>query len=263
MDTHTQSAYDQLSASYDYFVNWNNRLSFELPFLTQQLAGGEKASRILDAACGTGMHAIALAKQGYAASGADISQGMIEKARENALRDQVPVRFKQGGFGELKEKFGENLFEGLLCLGNSLPHVASLEHLQQTLRDFSAVLVPQGKLILQNRNFDGVLAAQARWMEPQSHREGSREWIFIRFYDFLPDGKIAFNILTLLREGEAAWQQQQTTTTLLPLTQKQLTEGLIQAGFERIAFFGGLNGSAYQADTSPNLVITAVKKSPL
>jgi 2-polyprenyl-3-methyl-5-hydroxy-6-metoxy-1,4-benzoquinol methylase len=65
------------STEYDRFVNWPGRLRLELPFLQTQLRqGGVK--RVLDSACGTGMHAIALAQEGFEAAGADISAGMIE-----------------------------------------------------------------------------------------------------------------------------------------------------------------------------------------
>ena len=67
--------YDAFSAHYDRFVNWEARLSAELPFLISELDNidpdhGEPLT-VLDAACGTGQHAIALAKAGYNCAGAD------------------------------------------------------------------------------------------------------------------------------------------------------------------------------------------------
>ena len=70
--------YDSLSSDYDRFVNWQNRLAIELPFIIQQLQQ-INAKSILDAATGTGMHAIALAQLGYFTAGSDISTGMIQK----------------------------------------------------------------------------------------------------------------------------------------------------------------------------------------
>jgi ubiquinone/menaquinone biosynthesis C-methylase UbiE len=56
--------YDSLSLDYDRFVNWQNRLSIELPFIIKQFQL-INAKSILDVATGTGMHAIALAQLGY------------------------------------------------------------------------------------------------------------------------------------------------------------------------------------------------------
>lgn len=43
--------YDPFSADYDRFVNWRERLAYELPFIEQQLAASG-ARRILDTVCG-------------------------------------------------------------------------------------------------------------------------------------------------------------------------------------------------------------------
>ena len=55
--------YDDFSVDYDRFVAWSGRLAVEMPFIEREL---EKvgARLVLDAACGTGMHTIALAERG-------------------------------------------------------------------------------------------------------------------------------------------------------------------------------------------------------
>ena len=252
--------YDQFSLDYDRFVNWNNRLSYELPFLERALAG---RPRVLDAACGTGMHALALAQRGFAAAGADLSSGMIERARANAAEAGLAVDFHAAGFGELTSSFapgsGKPEFDAVLCLGNSLPHAVGPGALEAALIDFANCLKPGGLLLLQNRNFDAVTAGQQRWMEPQSHREGEREWLFFRFYDFLASGLIQFNVATLTRDGDQPWRQQITTSLLRPLTRADLTAALPAAGFEHIEWFGGLGGEPFDAAASGNLVVLARK----
>jgi len=257
--------YDSFSMDYDRFVAWPGRLAFEMPFLEAQIEAAaveEPLRDVLDAACGTGMHAIELARRGYRAAGADLSPGMIARARENAARAGEAVRFAVAGFGALAETFREGdlfPFDALLCLGNSLPHAGGLPDLQAALDDFAACLQPGGRLLIQNRNFEAVLAGGERWMPPQSHREGGREWLFIRFYDFDPDGRITFNILSLDREGTGEWRQQVTTTRLLPLLLDDLEPALEKAGFRDARTYGGLNGAPFDPRTSPNLVISALR----
>jgi glycine/sarcosine N-methyltransferase len=256
--------YDTLSSDYDRFVSWPGRLAYEIPFIEQHLrdsardSSAEPALRVLDAACGTGMHAIALARQGFEVAGADLSGGMIEQARANASAAGVKVDLRVAGFGGLAQTFGSAAaFDGLLCLGNSLPHVDGPGEVEQALADFAACLRPGGVLILQNRNFDSVLANQQRWMEPQAHREGAREWLFVRFYDFEPDGHIQFNILTLTRTGEQAWEQKVTHTRLYPLRQAELTQALRTSGFDEIQAYGSPNGEAFDPHKSGNLILVA------
>jgi SAM-dependent methyltransferase len=253
--------YAAFSADYDRFVNWPARLAGEMPFIERQLeAAGERGGAmpvVLDAACGTGMHAIALAQRGYRAAGADLSPGMVERARANAAARAAPVRFEVAGFGELAAAFGRAAFDAVLCLGNSLPHLLTGAQLAAALGDFAACLRPGGLLLLQNRNFDAVLARRERWMEPQAHREGEAEWLFLRFHDFDPDGLLTFHVVTLRREGSAPWTQQVASTRLRPLRQAELLDALAGAGFTQMACYGNMAGAPFDPPASGNLVIAA------
>ena len=75
--------YDDFSQDYDRFVDWPGRLAVELPFLEARLKEGG-ARRVLDAACGTGMHALALAERGYEAAGA--GRGWPDPIRASCAR---------------------------------------------------------------------------------------------------------------------------------------------------------------------------------
>ena len=248
--------YDDFSSDYDRFVDWPGRLAAELPFIERELEAAD-AHRVLDAACGTGMHAIALAQRGYGMAGADLSAGMIERARANAATAEVDVRFEAVGFGELARTFGCTDFDALLCLGNSLPHLLTPVGLAAALSDFAACLRPGGLLLIQNRNFDAILERGERWMEPQSRREGELEWLFLRFYDFEPDGTLVFNLVTLQREGTDGWRQSVASTRLRPLRQRELMAALSAADFGGIVCWGDMQGASFRSSSSPNLVITA------
>ena len=258
--------YDAFSIDYDRFVNWSNRLAFELPFIQQQLmplkTAPDQSPSILDAACGTGMHVIALGQQGYTASGADLSDGMIERAKVNASAAGVGARFAAAGFGALAGEFQNQPdfpFDAVLCLGNSLPHLLTRPELDAALADFYTCLKPGGLLLIQNRNFDAVMAQRQRWMEPQSHQEAGREWIFLRFYDFEPDGLINFNLVTLYWGEADRWVQTVITSQLRPLLRGELAGALLIAGFHEITCYGGMDGSPFAPDSSGNLVISAKK----
>lgn len=250
--------YDTFSENYDRFVNWPSRLAYEMPFIEKQLAAlGPAPMRILDAACATGMHAIALAQRGYTVSGGDLSQPMIQHARQNATRAGADVRFEEAGFGSLSQVFEPGSFDALLCLGNSLPHLTSKAELATALQDFARLLRSEGLLIVQNRNFDLVMADRERWMEPQAHQEDNNEWLFLRFYDYEPDGLINFNVVTLYREDQGTWKQQAFSTPLRPILHTELVQALGAAGFYKVACYGDMAGSTYKPLTSGNLVVVS------
>jgi SAM-dependent methyltransferase len=231
--------YDAISVDYDRFVNWGERLAFEMPFIEQCLSGLKqtvKPIRVLDAACGTGWHVIELRRKGYEAYGADISTRMIERAIANAATANVLATFKVAGFGELAKVFlSQSMphFDALLCLGNSLPHVSGLAELENTLKDFVACLRPGGLLLIQNRNFDAVLEQHLRWME------------------------LGFNMLILHRDPQNQWQQVAEKTTLYPLRKDEIGAALKATGVDDIIFYGSMSGEPYDSKKSGNLVVLA------
>jgi glycine/sarcosine N-methyltransferase len=252
--------YNELSEDYDRFVNWQNRLAIELPFIIKHLQQLHTHA-ILDTATGTGMHAIALAQRGFKAAGADISPGMVERARRNAASAGVEMRFEVAPFGTLAETFGSHSFQAVLCLGNSLPHILSQPDLDAALRDFAACLEPGGMLLVQNRNFDAVMSQHQRWMEPQSHSEGDTEWIFQRFYDFDPDQLLTFNMVTLKRVEHGVWSQKVTSSRIRPLLQDEIVSSMSLVGFSDIQSYGNMSGDPFDPPTSSDLVILAINKS--
>lgn len=255
--------YDQLASDYDRFNNWENRLAVELPFIRKTLdsvqSSGAQPLRVLDAACGTGMHALALAKLGYAVSGADLSMPMIGKARANAAVATQDVRFESIGFGKLAPVFREGSFDALLCLGNSLPHLLSEAELKAALEDFARCLRPGGVLLIQNRNFDAVMASRQRWMEPQTYRDNEHEWVFMRFYDFEPDGTICFNMVTLKRPLGREWRSETVSTHLAPQLLADLNKALLESGFTNVWAYGSMTGEPFEPLTSGNLVLAATR----
>jgi len=108
--------YDEFSRDYDRFVDWKARLGMELPFIEKQIQGVTAQTigtpSILDSACGTGMHVIALAQRNYRMAGADLSPAMVEQARRNAVAAGVEARFETAGFGQMANVFEEEFDAG-------------------------------------------------------------------------------------------------------------------------------------------------------
>ncbi len=257
--------YDAFAPDYDRFVNWTNRLAAEMPFLEAQLTSLQppagQSLQVLDAACGTAMHAVALARLGYEVSGADLNEAMIHQARLNSSAAGVGIKLKTAGFGALAATFGTSSFDAILCLGNSLPHLLKAEDLRAALQDFAACLRPGGLLLIQNRNFDAVVSGRQRWMEPQAHSENGSEWVFFRYYDFNPSGLIDFNIVTARHEANGQRSVTLGSTQLRPQLYKELNVLLQECGFAEVRSYGSLQGELFVPLNSGNLVLSAHKKA--
>ncbi|MHB9031624.1 MAG: class I SAM-dependent methyltransferase [Anaerolineae bacterium] len=249
-----QHFYDSFANEYDLFVNWPERLAVELPFLVQVLQNIQ-AKRVLDVAGGTGQHAMALVKAGYRVSLADISPAMLQQAQRTAEDRHLELPVELAGFGDLRRHFSEP-FDVLLCLGNSIPHVLDTSSLQRTVADMASVIRPGGVLLWQLRNFAHVLAVQERFMAPQGGGTLQDEWLFVRFYDFIPP-RILFNMLKLRKEAGGKWRQQLEQTLLYPWVREEIEPVLLAGGWQPPSIYGNLKGEPFDKETSRDLVLVS------
>lgn len=247
--------WDSLSVDYDRFVNWEDRLAREMPFLDGFLSQRE-AYRVLDVACGTGHHAIALAERGYEVLGVDVSEGMIAKARANARAGASAASFEPAGFTELRDVVTDP-YDAALCLGNSLPSLVTEAELRSALTGMGEELVSHGSLIVQNLNYDRVWPRRQRFMPLESHSDGDEEWLFFRFVDFHRE-TLTFNMVVLFRR-DGTWNYRAETTDLRPIFRDDLARLLEDVGFASMQFFGDYDHNPYDEQESSDLIVVARK----
>ena len=191
---------------------------------------------MLDAACGSGGHALWLARQGYEVTGADVSPVMIELARQKAAAAGLDVPFVVGDLANLQAS--SSVYDAVLCLGNSLPHLLTQDDLVAALRGMAGVLRPGGVLVLQNLNYDLRWQKQPRWFMAQGGVLDGQEVLVWRFADYdVPAGRIAFHI-ALFRKDGPDWQVEVHTTPQRPLFQADLLAALAEAGFSEPRAYG-------------------------
>jgi glycine/sarcosine N-methyltransferase len=247
--------YNRLAKVFDVMTDWESRLALEMPFLRRTL-DRQQARSVLDTACGTGRHAIALAQKGYRAVGCDASPAMIEEARGNAEKAQVQVRFEVADFTQL-DKFLEK-YDGVLCLGNSLPHLLSQEALVDALGKMRARLNPGGVVILHNLNYDMRSKKKPRFFAAN----GNADTLVWRFADY-GEEFIIFHTALFERKPSAApgmvpsWSVAVNSTLQRPIREQDLDSALQQTGYAGIKHFGGLDGSPFNPEESGDLVIVA------
>jgi 2-polyprenyl-3-methyl-5-hydroxy-6-metoxy-1,4-benzoquinol methylase len=121
----------------------------ECDFIEREI-GANHSVRILDIGCGTGRHAIELARRGYSVVGIDLSESQLNRAREKAVEHGFPIDFRQTDARELPfhAEFGLAI---MLCEG-AFPLMETDEMNFRILQGAARSLKPGGKLIFTTLN---------------------------------------------------------------------------------------------------------------
>ena len=140
------------------FQNYSNKYDTEVftqgtmgecDFIEKEIDHNQSI-RVLDIGCGTGRHAIELAKRGYSVTAVDLSEAMIDKAREKARTQAVEVDFRVADARNLAYESEFDLVI-MLCEG-AFPLMESDEMNYQILENASKALGNKGKLIFTTLN---------------------------------------------------------------------------------------------------------------
>jgi ubiquinone/menaquinone biosynthesis C-methylase UbiE len=117
----------------------------EVDFVEREL-GGDRNKRILDIGCGTGRHAIELAKRGYHVVGFDLSEGQLRRAREKAVEAGVEVEFQRRD--ATQPHFTQEFDAALMFCEGAFPLMETDQKNYAILQHASAALKPGGKLMM-------------------------------------------------------------------------------------------------------------------
>ena len=102
---------------------------------------------ILDLCCGQGRHSIELARRGFTnLEGLDRSHYLIQKARKNAKREILPIKFREGDARKLP--YPPDIYDISLILGNSFGYFETINDDLKVLKEVFRVLKPWGKILI-------------------------------------------------------------------------------------------------------------------
>ena len=176
-----------------------------------------KPLRILDLGTGTGFFAFILAAEGHDVVGIDLTEHMIEKARETAEILQLPVEFRL--MDAEQPDFEEASFDALVTRNLTW----TLPHLQSAYHEWYHLLKPGGVLINFDADYSAALEAEEERELPADHA-----------HKLVPAALKAENEAITMEIG--AYQQPR------PQWDVQL---LVEAGFERVSVDMGVYRRIY------------------
>lgn len=236
------SFYAAISEHYDHIFPVKPA---QVRFVLERLGQGR---RVLEMGCATGNLTSALARASKKVAGIDLSAEMVERARRKAEGEGLSIDYRVMDMREMGSGFERSAFDGVVCVGNTLVHLASLEEIAGVLRMARRLLAPEGVLVTQTINYDRILDQELTCLSTVDNDHITFER---RYQRDRTDGRIGFQTaLTIKSQGKVLTHE----VPLVPLRRRELNAAIRQAGFQTIDYWGSFAGEPFNAASSVPLI---------
>jgi SAM-dependent methyltransferase len=231
--------YENLAADYNWTFDddaFANGRAIKHPATARLLQRINPTSNVLDAACGTGVDAAALARRGFTVTASDGSAAMVEGAAARFRQDGLAIPVLHCAWADLPAATGQR-FDVVLCLGNSLVHAAGRDAMVEALTGLRRMARPGGHVVIDSRNWE-KLHAERRIVQVANRvitRGGRRclEFYAWEIPDRLGDEHTAHLVLVFEEDGGRV-DPHDHVITFRPITLSELRERIELAGLREV-----------------------------
>ncbi|HOO97278.1 MAG TPA: class I SAM-dependent methyltransferase [Caldisericia bacterium] len=241
------SIYNDLGSKYDLYIDWDRRLSAEIPFLRKLLARNQ-AKKVLDVGCATGRHAIELKKLGFEVFGMDESDRLIKAAKQNALKEKEYVTFNQLSMLDIA-KHPAKPFDSVMMLGNIISLLDDQKQALDFFKDAKEVLKIGGTLIVQTINYRLMNQTQKQFELINTSDENT---LFVKVFNLDKDSS-RLSVLMLEKEGDL-WNMTESTNEIMAFRKEDLVRFASRSKYGSISMYGKLDGSPFKPESSEQLI---------
>jgi SAM-dependent methyltransferase len=250
--------FKKASEIFDLYIDWDRRLAREMPYLISRLESAA-CRKVVDVACGTGAHAIALAEAGFVVTAMDPDPALLGKASALAGKAGVSLEFKEAAFADLPAGM-EAAFDAAICMGNSISLAGPGKDLEVALSGLGSLLKPSGLLLVHSINYP-MLAKRREdpWGPVRVLEDGG-----LILKGFIPrqSGPWDAVLIHLAKDEQDNWQRHPVRFELNPHSPSDLKNAARGAGLSLKAVQGGFESEAPDAPKSADLVYELIKKQP-
>jgi SAM-dependent methyltransferase len=152
---------------------------------------------------------------------------------------------------EIGKYFPKCGFDIILCLGNTLAHLDSIEKIETLIKNVHSLLKPDGVFIFQLINYDMILSQHLDSLPTIKTTRSS----FVRDYTINSDTNITFHASVVSSKEQTVFEE---SISLYPLKSKDLLSMLNTSGFNNEMFYSDFDKSPL-SPSSLSLVGSAVK----
>jgi SAM-dependent methyltransferase len=194
---------------------------------------------VLDLCCGPGRHSISFAQHGFKVTGVDLSEFLLERARDRAAEFGVEVEWIR----EDMRRFNRPKAFDLACsLFTSFGYFQDEQDDLKVLRNVRGCLVSGGVFLIETLSKERLARV---WQNAQCSklRDGS---LFLQRPEVCADWTRVRNEWVLIKDGHSKSFHFEHTI----YSGRELKERLLQAGFGQVTLYGDLEGKPYGLEAS-------------
>jgi 2-polyprenyl-3-methyl-5-hydroxy-6-metoxy-1,4-benzoquinol methylase len=252
------SSFDDISIAYDNTIDWKSRLKREMPFILSLIENIESPS-VLDIACGSGRHSVALASQGAEVIGLDHSKSMIQEAKKHAATANVAPKFIVADMECIRTSV-EGTFDLIICLGNSLALTNSIDSLKKVVNDIFHLLKDGGSFVAQVLNFEEIHWTGFRSFPSKTGKLSSGEEVtFSRLFEHTGYPFSSTLIMSAFKKKGDDWVSEVSTQKVLNLKHDQMMTLFNDVGFRSVDIFPGYERGKIDKKYDRTMVILCQK----
>jgi glycine/sarcosine N-methyltransferase len=246
MDSEPAAFYDELAEFYHLiFEDWDGSIARQAEILGPIIksAIGSAPLTILDCACGIGTQAMGLAQRGHNVTASDLSQAAVDRARREAARRGLTIRFLMADMRDLS-LIPLASFDVVMAADNALPHLLQPADLKTAVAQFASMLRAGGLLLITMRDYDALLESRPAIQTPAFYSSGGKRRIVHQVWDWEGDQYTLHLHMTI--EAAAGWEAHHFASRYRAMQRAEVFAVLAASGFEKIEFLRAEETGFYQ-----------------
>jgi SAM-dependent methyltransferase len=167
-----------------------------------RLTPSRRGATAFDLGAGSGFQSLPLAAAGYAVTAIDLSESLLVELACDATAAGLTVRTVRGDMCNFTQHATATPPELIVCAGDSLTHLSSLEHVSGLIRDAASALAPGGHLLLTFRDYSTTRTGSDRFIPVRSDADR----ILTCFLDYGPNHLTIHDVLHSRDTAGPGWK---------------------------------------------------------
>lgn len=193
---------------------------------------GRKPESVLDLGCGTGTHAIELARRGYDVAGVDVSRAQLQEARAKAREEGLSITFTQQ---DMRNIDLDRTFDAAISMFGGFGYLLTDHDVLSHFRHVRSHLNPDGLYAFEFWQESAVERDHRGWV----HREKPFRLIRLdRNHHDVKRHRLTFDFTFFVFDGDRLEETFTETHTVRMYTIAEMRRLLTKAGFRLSAAYG-------------------------